>query len=151
MSVAVNARQAHHKVCSVIYKGRDLAGFTLGRLHLDRKITEPELEAGIWFAEWDARYRAAVGLKPANVQAQNLLKVKGYEGEETETMQQRATKASNMMMKMDGILVRAGVGVKQTVRNVCVEDIEELRLMGSAQLRLLKTGLLALALSKGAA
>ena len=149
MSVALGARWVHHQVPSTLFKGRDLSGFTLGRMHLDKKVTEPELEAGMWYAETMERYYRAVGIPSPNPRAQDLLSVRGHDGEVSETAQKRATRATNEMMRVEGILLRAGPGVKQTVKNVCVEDIEELRLMGSAQLRLLKMGLMALALSKG--
>jgi hypothetical protein len=149
MSVAVEARLRQHGVQSVIFKGRDLAGFTLGRMHLDKKVSEVELEAGIWFAEHMERYYRSVGIPSPNPRAQDLLAVRGHDGDPSQTMQERATRATNMMMRLEGILLRAGPGVKQTVRNVCVEDMETLRLMPPAQLKLLKAGLRALALAKG--
>jgi hypothetical protein len=138
-----------HGVQSVIYKGRDLAGFTLGRLHLDKKITEPELDAGIWYSEHMERYYRSVGIPSPNPRAQDLLSVRGHDGDPSQTMQERATRATNMMMRLEGVLLKAGPGVKQTVRNVCVEDMETLRLMPPAQLKLLKAGLRALAIAKG--
>lgn len=149
MEVATEARLRQHGVQYVIFKGRDLAGFTLGRMHLDRKVTEPELEAGIWYSEHMERYYRAVGIPSPNPRAQDLLAVRGHDGDPSQTMQDRATRATNMMMKLEGVLLRAGAGVKQTVRNVCVEDMETLRLMPSAQLKLLKAGLRALAIAKG--
>lgn len=149
MSVATEARMRLHGVQSVIFKGLDLAGFTLGRLHLDKKITEPELEAGIYYAEVMERYYRAVGMPSPNPRAQDLLAVRGHDGDPSESTQKRATTATNLMMKLEGVLLRAGPGVKQTIKSVCVEDIETLRSMPPSQLRLLKAGLLALALSKG--
>ena len=149
IKVAMEARMKMHNVASVIFKGRDLSGFTLGRMHLDKKITEPELEAGLWFAEADARYRHSVGLPPANTQAQDLLRVRGFDGDVSESAQTRATRATSVMMKLEGILLREGPGVKQTVRSVCVEDIEGMRLMPAGQLRMLKRGLRALAIARG--
>lgn len=149
MEVATEARLRQHGVQSVIFKGRDLAGFTLGRMHLDKKISEPELEAGIWYAEEMERYYRAVGIPSPNPRAQDLLSVRGHDGDPTETMQKRATRATNVMMKLEGVLLKAGSGVKQTVRSVCIEDLETLRLMPSSQLALLKTGLRALAIAKG--
>lgn len=150
MSVATEARLRQHGVQSVLFKGRDLAGFTLGRMHLDKKISEPELEAGIWYAEQMERYYRAVGIPSPNPRAQDLLAVRGHDGEPTETMQKRATNATNVMMKLEGVLLRAGAGVKQTVRSVCIEDVDTLRLMPPAQLGMLKVGLRALAMAKGA-
>lgn len=149
MSVAIEARLRQHGVQSVMFKGRDLAGFTLGRLHLDKKITEPELDAGIWFAEHMERYYRSVGIPSPNPRAQDLLSVRGHDGEPSQTAQERATRATNMMMRLEDILLRAGHGVKQTVRNVCIEDIETLRLMPPSQLKLLKAGLRALEIAKG--
>src|SRR5688572_18029376 len=149
MSVAITARMRHHHIESVIFKGRDLSGFTLGRMHIDKKITEPELEAGLWYAEHMERYYRAVGIPSPNPRAQDLLAVRGHDGDPSQTTQDRATRATNMMMKMEGILLKAGAGVKQTVRNVCVEDMETLRLMPPAQLKLLKAGLRALAMARG--
>lgn len=149
MSAATDARLRLHGVQSVMFKGLDLAGFTLGRMHLDKKITEPELEAGIHYAEVMERYYRSVGMPSPNPRAQDLLAVRGHDGDPTETAQKRATTATNAMMKAEGVLLRSGAGVKQTVKSVCVEDIEILRLMPPAQLRLLRAGLRALALCKG--
>lgn len=118
-------------------------------MHLDRKISEPELEAGIWYSEQMERYYRAVGIPSPNPRAQDLLAVRGYDGEQSESVQRRATNATNVMMKLEGVLLKAGAGVKQTVKSVCIEDIDTLRLMPSAQLGLLKIGLRALLMAKG--
>jgi len=118
-------------------------------MHLDKRITEPELEAGLWYSETMERYYRSVGMPSPNPRAQDILSVRGHDGDITETAQKRATRATNDMTRVEGILLRAGPGVKQMVKNVCIEDIETLRIMGAGQLLLLKTGLMALALSKG--
>lgn len=146
-SVAIAAAKRIHGIET---DGKDgLHGYTLGRLHLDGKITRQELEAGNWFTEQMERYYRAVGIPSPNPRAQDLLSVRGYDGDPSETAQKRATRASNVMMDMEGALLKAGPGVKQTVRSVCIEDVETLRLMPAAQLGMLKIGLRALAAVKG--
>jgi hypothetical protein len=146
-SVAIAAAMRIHKIET---DGKDgLHAYTLGRMFLDQKITRHELEAGNWYSEQMERYYRATGIPSPNPRAQDLLAVRGHDGDPSKTIQERATRATNMMMRLEGILLKAGAGVKQTVRNVCIEDNEALRLMPPAQLRLLKSGLQALMFAKG--
>lgn len=146
-SVAIEAAMRIHGIET---DGKDgLHGYTLGRMFIDRKITRPELEAGNWYAEQMERYYRATGQQSPNPRAQDLLAVRGYDGDVTETTQERASRAANTFMRLEGILLREGHGVKQTVRNVCVEDNDALRMMPASQLALLKRGLMALAFAKG--
>lgn len=149
METALDARVKHHGVEREMYRGMDLSGFTLGRMRIDKKITEPELEAGLWYAEQMERYYRAVGIQSPNPQAQNLLAVRGHDSDVSQTAQERAQKASKMFTRLETTLGKVGNGVKSTVYNVCVLDIEGLRLMPSSQLMMLKQGLIALAFAKG--
>lgn len=143
-SVAIAAVKKIHGIETDGKSG--LSGYTLGRMALDGKITDTELAAGNYYAEVMTRYHKSCGMPLPSVRAQNLFAVRGREGEETETAQNRATRAANEMMRLEGLLLRLGDGprVKQTVRNVCFEDIETLRGMGSNQLAWLKSGLQAI-------
>lgn len=146
-SVAIAAAMRIHGIET---DGKDgLHAYTLGRMFIDHKITRHELEAGNWYTEQIERYHRATGMPSPNPRAQDLLAVRGHDGDPSKTIQERATRATNMMMRLEGVLLKAGAGVKQTVRNVCIEDNDALRLMPPAQLKLLKSGLQALMFARG--
>lgn len=150
MSVAIEARRRidgwGDKVSDGTVKSQ-FAGYTLGRMFLDGRITEEQRKAGDEYAEIHARYRRLVGLPAPSARAQSLFSIKGHEGEQTESITQKARKASNAMMEVEGILLRCvdGPQVKQLVFNTTVMDHDHLRGMGDQQLLWLKRGLNALA------
>lgn len=147
-SVAIAAAKRIHQIDT---DGKDgLHGYTLGRMFLDKKISHEELQAGNWFTEQVERYYRAVGIPSPNPRAQDLLAVRGSDGEVSQSAQDRARRATNMFMRLETVLGSIGAGVKSTVFNVCVMDMEGLRLMPASQLALLRAGLRALLKAKGA-
>ena len=122
------------------------AGYTLGRMFLDGRITEEQRKAGDEYAEIIARYHRATGIPFPSARAQSLFSVKGHEGEQNETVTERARKASNAMMEVTGVLLRCDDGpqVRALVHNLAVLDYEHLRGMGPQQLLWLRRGLMAL-------
>lgn len=153
MSVAIEARRRidgwGDKVTDDTVRGQ-LAGYVLGRIFLDGKITEEQRKAGDEYAEIHARYRRLVGLPAPSARAQSLFSIKGHDGDENETITQKARKASNMMMEVEGILLRCvdGPQVKQLIFNVSVMDYDHLRGVGEQQLLWIRRGLTALAKRK---
>jgi hypothetical protein len=153
MSVAVEARRRIDgwgvKVSDDTVKSQ-FAGYTLGRIFLDGRITEEQRKAGDEYAEIHARYRRLVGIPAPSARAQSLFSIKGYDGEESETITHKARKASNAMMEVEGILLRCvdGPQVKQTIFNLAVMDYEHLRGMADQQLLWLRRGLTALSQRK---
>lgn len=121
----------------------EFGGYTAGRLYLDGKINKQQLEAGNEYAAVAYRYCLAVGMPMPTARAQELGRVRGYSGEETETAQRRATNATNDMMRLVGVLAQCAEGpqVKSTVHNLFVMDDQALRLMPERQLEWLKRGL----------
>lgn len=153
MSVAVGARRRidgwSDKTSDETVKSQ-FAGYTLGRMFLDGRITEEQRKAGDEYAEIHARYRRLVGLPAPSARAQSLFSIKSHEGEQTESITQKARKASNAMMEVEGILLRCvdGPQVKQLIFNLSVMDYEHLRGVGEQQLLWIRRGLMALAKRK---
>lgn len=146
-SVAISAVKRIHGIET---DGKDgLHGYTLGRMFLDKKIDRQQLEAGNWYAEQIERYYRSTGRQSPNPRAQDLLSVRGHDGEVSLPAQERARRASNQYMRLETILGSAGNGVRSTVWNVCIMDIEALRLMPISQLGLLKAGLSAISKARG--
>ncbi|WP_434734148.1 hypothetical protein NL154_05625 [Rhizobium sp. YTUHZ044] len=149
MSVAIDARRRidgwDEKTSDDIVKSQ-FAGYTLGRIFLDGRLTEEQRKAGDEYAEIHARYRRLIGLPAPSARAQSLFSIKGHDGEENETITQKARKASNAMMEVEGILLRCvdGPQVKQIIFNIAVMDYEHLRGVGDQQLLWIRRGLTAL-------
>lgn len=124
----------------------DVVGYTAGRMHLDGKISKELLEAGDAFAERWVTYQRAVGLPSPSARAQNFGQVRGHDGEETEQMQSRATRATNRMMADKTIILSCSEGpqVLTTLFNLFVMDCPSMREMPASQLRMLVRGLKAL-------
>lgn len=143
-SVAIAARQRRHFAGATgVDAGSPLAGYTLGRMFLDGKLTAHEREAGDEYARQMARYYSLTGIPFPSVRAQSLFSVKGFEGETTAERMRAARSATNRMMALEGVLLNLPEGprVKSTVFNVCVMDYEVLRTMPEPQLAWLKRGL----------
>jgi hypothetical protein len=149
MSVAIEARRRidgwGEKTPDDVVRGQ-LAGYTLGRIFLDGKITEDQRKAGDEYAEIMARYYRLVGYPFPSARAQSIFSVKGHDGEVTESITERARRASNAMMEVTGILLGCedGPQVRGLVHNLAVMDYEHLRGMGPQQLLWLRRGLVAL-------
>ncbi|QIG75062.1 hypothetical protein EVC14_064 [Rhizobium phage RHph_I3_18] len=149
MSTAIEARRRidgwGDKVSDETVKS-PFAGYTLGRMFLDGKITEEQRKAGDEYADIIMRYHRATGIPFPSARAQSLFSVKGHEGEQNETVTERARKASNAMMEVTRILLSCDDGpqVRALVHNLAVMDYEHLRSMGPQQLLWLRRGLIAL-------
>jgi hypothetical protein len=141
-SVAIEARGRVHSL-----KTEDpRAGYVLGRLHMDGKITDDQLAAGNAYAETMAHYYRCVGITPPSPRAQSLFSVKGHDGEVSQSVADRARRASNEMMRVEGILLQCidGPQVKRTIYNVAIMDYDHLRSMPDQQMLWLRRGLTAL-------
>ncbi|MGO8096714.1 hypothetical protein [Rhizobium leguminosarum] len=154
ISVAISARRRIHGFGRTVDDETvksPFAGYTLGRMFLDGLITAEQRQAGDDYAEAIARYHKTTGIPAPSPRAQSLFSVKGHEGEQTETFADRARKASNRMMALQGILLRCpdGPQVRSTVYNVTVMDYEHLRQMPPQQLLWLRRGLTALRGARG--
>lgn len=149
MSTAVEARKNHNGWTG---KGADeraknpRAGYLLGVLWLEGKISEEQLEAGDEFALAIARYYRLTGIPFPSARAQSLFTIKGHGGDVTEEAAARARAASNLMMALRGVLLRLpdGPQVNSTVWSVAVLDLDHLRDMPPQQVVWLRRGLEAL-------
>lgn len=143
-SVAIEARMRMHANGNEKFDAESqLAGYTLGRIYLDGKITEPQRKAGDAFAEAMSRYYSATGIPFPSARAQSLFTVKGHDGDVTDDQAKRARKASNYMMELAGVLMSCSDGpqVRQTILNVAVMDLDNMRSMPPMQMRWLRRGL----------
>lgn len=153
MSVAIEARRRidgwSDKVTDETVKS-PFAGYTLGRMFLDGRITEDQRKAGDEYAEIISRYHRLTGIPFPSARAQSLFSVKGHDGEQSESHTTKARRASNAMMEAIGILLRLedGPQVRSLIHNLVVMDYEHLRGMGDQQLLWLKRGLNAFAKRK---
>jgi hypothetical protein len=122
------------------------AGYVLGMLCLDGKISEAQLEVGNEYALAMSRYYSLTGIAFPSARAQSLFSIKGHDGEVSEAQAKRARDASNLMMALTGVLLRCvdGPQVRQTIQNVAVMDHENLRTMPKQQVLWLVRGLNAL-------
>lgn len=151
MSVVIDARKRMHGANMNVES--PLAGYTLGRIFLDGKITEEQRQAGDEYAEIIARYHRLVGIPFPSPRAQSLFSIKGHDGEVTADMASRARSATNKMMELHGVLLSCvdGPQVRSTIHSVTVMDLEHLRGMPDQQMLWLRRGLSALNKHKGIA
>lgn len=151
MSVAIEARKRMHGANMNVES--PLAGYTLGRIFLDGKITEEQRQAGDEYAEQIARYHRLVGIPFPSARAQSLFSIKGHDGDVTQSMVDRARAATNKMMELQRVLLSCidGPQVKTTIHNCVVMDYDHLRLMPDQQMLWLRRGLSALVKHKGIA
>ena len=150
MGTVIEMRQRRYGLSDEDAK-KDLAGFVLGRMRIDRAINDVELKAGERYALDMARYYWLTGIAPPSPRAQSLFSVAGHEGDISAERAAQAREASNRMMKLEGLLLRLpnGPRVKTTVFNVCFMDMDNLRDMPSHMFGWLHCGLRALALHYG--
>jgi hypothetical protein len=153
MSVAIDARRRIHgmEAANDDMIKKQYAGYTLGRIYLDGKITEEQLMAGDEFSIVVERYFRMTGAPSPNPRAQSLFNVAGHDGEQTDDQASRARRATNKMMELQRVLLLCedGPQVKSTVYNVVVLDLDHLRGMHPQQMLYLKRGLNALKDHKG--
>lgn len=147
VAVAMDARKRIHGLDD----RSQFAGYTLGRMFLDKRITDEQRKAGDEFSEAMGRYYRLTGIPFPSARAQAFGSIRGHDGEVSEDRASAARRASNMMMHLVGVLQRCkdGPQVKTTVFGVCVMDYEGMRKMPDAQLAWLKRGLNALIFDKG--
>lgn len=144
VSIVMEARVRVHQLEKASSKDvAEYGGYTAGRLYLDGKINDAQLSAGNEYARVAYRYCMATGIPFPSARAQELGRVIGHSGEESESAQRRATHAANEMMRLIGILqsCKDGPRVKQSIHNLFVMDDEALRLMPEMQLGWLRSGL----------
>lgn len=122
------------------------AGYVLGVLFLDGKITQEQLDVGNEYALAISRYHSLTGIAFPSARAQSLFSIKGHDGEVSAERAERARNASNLMMRLTGVLQQCtdGPQVRQTVHNVTVMNHENLRSMPILQMSWLRRGLEAL-------
>ncbi|MGX1256915.1 hypothetical protein [Sinorhizobium fredii] len=127
MAVALGARKRMHG----LETSSSFAGYTLGRLFLDGRITEAQREAGDDYGRVMARYYHLTGIPFPSIRAQAIDRVQGHPAETTEERHRQIKRATERMMRLDGVLLGCDEGrqVKTTVFNVCVMDYEGLRMM----------------------
>lgn len=143
-STAMEARERVHGLVRVDPKlVNQYGGYTAGRMMIDGKISLAQLEAGNQYAAAAYRHCLATGLPFPSARAQELGRVTGYSGEESETARQRAERSSKEMMRLVRILQSCEDGhqVKQTVNNLFIMDYEYMRSMHNDQLAWLIRGL----------
>lgn len=147
VSVVMEARKRIHG----IEDNTHLAGYVLGRIFLDKRITEEQRKAGDEFAEVMCRYYRLTGVSFPSARAQSIGGVRGSDGEVSESLAAAARRARNTMEHMIGVLskCRDGMQVKTTVFNTCVMDYDILRTMPEEQMDWLRRGLNALIFDKG--
>lgn len=119
------------------------AGYVLGLLFLDGKISEEQLDVGNEYAIAISRYHSLTGVAFPSARAQSLFSIKGHDGEISQDRADRARNATNLMMRLTGVLQQCtdGPQVRQTVHNVAVINLENLRTMPLRQLTWLRLGL----------
>lgn len=146
-SVALAARERIHG----IEDATPLAGYVLGRIHIDGKITDEQRRAGDEFAEAIGRYYRLTGIPFPSARAQTMGGIRGNDGEVSESHAAAARRATNTMMHLSGVLLKceSGPQVRQTVINVCVMDYDHMRSMPDEQMALLRRGLNALLWDRG--
>lgn len=151
-ATVIEARQRIHGVTKA-QAGSMLSGSVLGLLYLDNRITEQEMKAGDRYAEKMAKYYGLTGIPFPSPKAQEMFSVGGYDGETSAERAEAARDAANVMMNMEGALLRChdGPQVNTTVRNVCLLDNDYLRSMPEKQLEWLRSGLRSLMLFFGVA
>jgi hypothetical protein len=136
--------------------GTQEAGSVLGRLYLDGKLGPVlkekgtswfRLEAGNRYAMDMARYYMLTGIPHPCPKAQNVLAVRGDDGDVSEERAASARKASNRMMSLEmclGVADTQGRPVTSSVKSVCIMETETARGWHESQLRHLVRGLDAL-------
>lgn len=141
--VGIEARQRIYAMSFEQAKS-DLAGSILGRLFMAKYITKAQFEAGERYAYDVWRYSVTVlGVTPT-VQAQNMLKVRGHQGDDDETAQRRIDRITAAWVATETVLAMCPIGTKPTMRTVCVtEDLAGE--LPKSQIGLLRHGLGALA------
>lgn len=137
MDVAVQTRIRHlglvdNKVETAERQAVDpRRGYVLGLLLLDRKITKPQHDAGVRYAEDMARYYGLSGVPFPSVRAQNLFAVRGEAGESDARILAAQAARQTMKSLQKALLatgdIDTGRRVEHTVKSVCLLDLPESR------------------------
>lgn len=137
--VAMAARMNIHKLDT----NSVFAGYTLGRLFLDGRITDWEREAGDEYASWMSRFYGIVGYQFPSARAHSLFSISGFGSETSPERARMAREMSTKAQSLEGILLQRAFGpqIRSTVYNTCLLDLEIMRTMPATQLDWLKTGL----------
>jgi len=102
-------------------------GYVLGLMLLDGTITARQHEAGLRFAEDEARYYGLSGIPFPSPRAQDLFAVHGNSGEESQSRAERAVVARREHMTLQAVLqatgsIDEGRKVNHAVREVAFLD-----------------------------
>lgn len=121
-------------------------GYVLGRMLMDGTVNEVQHEAGIRYAEDCARYYGLTGIPFPSARAQNLFAVHSTSDEVSQSRADRAKDARDKVQKLQALLLKCGdinTGrrIQQTVKLICVEDVEERRYLPPNMALWLKQGL----------
>lgn len=129
-------------------------GSVLGRLLLDKRITQGQYDAGLKYGEDMARFYALTGIPFPSARAQNLFAIRGDEGE---TSKERAEKAAAARDKVNALRdkmlecgdINTGRKVIHVVNEVVIMDVDQARGWSDFMIGLLKRGLNTLAKQYG--
>lgn len=124
-------------------------GSVLGRLLLDKRITQAQYDAGVKYGEDMARFYSLTGTPFPSARAQNLFAVRGDEGETTEDRARQARSARDKANTLRDLMLKVGdinTGRKviHTVNEIVIMDVEQARGWTDFMIGLLKRGLNAL-------
>lgn len=125
-------------------------GYLLGRMLMDKTITDAQHEAGLKYADDMARYFGLTGVAFPSARAQDLFAVRSTGGEDSQSKGDAARAARDKMVKLRSVLlgtsdIDTGRRIDHTVRMVCVEDVDHLRTLNPPMKAWLVRGLNALA------
>ncbi len=157
MNVAVARRIKDYDLVDIRMKGGKILtaaeqaidprrGYVLGLLLLDGKITEPQHEAGLRYAEDMSRYYGLTGIRFPSARAQDLFAVRGDDGDTTPRRADAASKArAKMAVLRDELLasgdINAGRKILHTVNEIALLDTSGARLWPEHMLGFLRKGL----------
>lgn len=121
-------------------------GYVLGLMLLDGTITARQHEAGLRFAEDEARYYGLSGIPFPSPRAQDLFSVHGSTGEENEGRVERAKKARARHKDMEAVLqatgsISEGRRVSGAVKEVALLDNPYARNWPAHMLHYIRRGL----------
>lgn len=144
VNVAVSRRVRHLGIVSD--NARDPRwGYLLGRLCLDKAVTEQQHEAGLRYAADMARYYGLTGVPFPSARAQDLFAIRS-DGDEPQGKGRAAQSARKRMVELRDVLlatgdIATGRRVLTIVDLVCVHNPENLRTLDQANGLWLRQGL----------
>lgn len=156
MDVAVSTRIRQHnivefrrkdgKIVTAEEQARDpRRGYVLGLLLIDGRITKPQHDAGLRYAEDLARYYGLTGIQFPSPRAQSLFSVPGDAGESEAKIKAAGIARSKAKRLRDVLLatgdIDTGRRVEHTVRMICLIDLPESRAWPEHMIGWLRRGL----------